>query len=241
MDFEKDGDAYPCIIDLRAFAAQACGHGTVPTREGFLAARHYVELPQGPTALGVIELDTSSGRVDAMPCDEFILVLDGQLRIGGEAEFVLRTGESAVLPKNSTFAWAAESPAILAFIRQDSDTSSTRQPVKIDPTQPRQPSPPLPDGLVIGEMPKAFRNFDFQSEDELFAVGAWNSNGYVRRPFKYEFFELMHLHEGSVALTDRKGTEQVFGKGDVVVVRKGGEVGWASTVPVSKVAAICRA
>ncbi len=238
---EQDAEAYPCIIDLRAFAAQVCGRGMLRDRTDFLGARHFVDLPKGCTSLGLIELDAAAGCVDRMLFDEFILILQGEVRIDGAAQFILHEGESAVLPKNSSFAWKTNEPAVLAFIRQESSTLSRRHPVKIDPTRPREASPPLADGLVIGEMPEAFRHFDFLSDDELFAAAGWNSNGYARRPFKYEFFELMHLLQGSVALTDREGTEHVFHKGDVVVVRKGGEVAWHSTVPVTKVAAVCRA
>src|SRR6187402_3944883 len=129
---EQAADTYPCVIDLRAFAERRGGPGAGSVRDDFLTARRYVGLPEGLTSVGIVELDASEGRVDAMPRDEFVVAMEGELRISGPVDFVLRTGESAVLPKNSAFSWIAEAPAVLAFINQESDGSDRRQPVKID-------------------------------------------------------------------------------------------------------------
>ncbi|RVT92914.1 cupin domain-containing protein [Sphingomonas crocodyli] len=238
---KHEADSYPCIIDLRAFAAQSREDSQELEGHDFLADRRYVSLPDGPTALGLIELAAGTGTVASMPNDEFILVMDGEVQIRGIVAFSLKTGESAVLPKNAAFSWDTSAPATIAFMCQASNETTAREPVKIDPTLPREASPPLREGLVIGEMPKAFRHIDFESNDGLFAAAAWNANGYARRPVTFDYFELMHLLEGSVSFVDRRGADHVFSKDDIFVVRKGGEVNWVSTVPVSKVAAICRA
>ena len=223
------------FFDLRTFAANA-----TPAPGGFLEAREQLPLADGPVTVAALAL-YGSGRVDVMPADEFVIVLDGALTIGGAT---IPTNESIVLPGGIGFDWEATPGTRAIAMRCTSAPTSgpagAQRPVRIDLAAPLSPSgAPLAE-LLIGPTPSC-RNFtDYRSANGEFTCGTWDSTPYHRRAMHYRHYELMHLLAGSVTFVDGVGREGTFETGDVFLVEQGSDCSWESREHVKKVYAIYR-
>ena len=228
------------FIDLRQFVAE---HERLPSpSDDFEAGRHILDLTEGPVSVGLWQLGSSTGRVDLLNADEFLIVTRGTLSItSADGQLVLTTGQSAVLPKGSSFSWEAPSPTTAVFMRVESEaTRSATAPVAIDVSAPLTPSkPPLAD-LLIGPTPSCRSHSDFTSASGEFACGTWDSTPYHRGPMFYPHYELMLLLEGSVAFEDSNGNRATFHKGDIFLLTQGSTCSWLSEVHVKKIFALYR-
>ena len=219
------------LFDLRAFAANAA-----PAPGGFLEARAQLPLADGPVTVAALALH-GSGRVDVMPADEFVIVLDGALTIGGAT---IPANESIVLPGGIGFDWEATPGTRAVAMRCTSGPAGAQRPIRIDLAAPLSPSgAPLAE-LLVGPTPSC-RNFtDFRSANGEFTCGTWDSTPYHRRAMHYRHYELMYLLAGSVTFVDGAGREGTFAKGDVFLVEQGSDCSWESREHVKKVYAIYR-
>ncbi|RYZ64128.1 MAG: DUF861 domain-containing protein [Proteobacteria bacterium] len=96
-----------------------------------------------------------------------------------------------------------------------------------------------PAELLLAEPPRPFRRIDFQSADGRLLCGTWNSDPYRRKAITYDFFELMAVVRGEMALADDAGTAVTFGPGAVFAVLHEARASFEVT-PVDKIAAILR-
>jgi uncharacterized cupin superfamily protein len=221
------------VIDLRAYAADA-----VPTGD-WLAGRGRPAFFDD--AASVVALaPVGEGRGEALPSDEFLIVLSGTLTLeGARGMTVINTGRSAVLPAGLSFGWRAAVGTIAIIVACPAAAGTAEDIVLIDEDAPLQPSsPPIAD-LLVGPTPSCRNHSDYRSTNGELVCGTWDSTPYHRRAMLYRHIELMHLLEGSVTLEDAAGPV-TFGKGDVFLAMRGAECAWMSHVHVKKVYAIHR-
>lgn len=221
------------VIDLRAYAANAA-----PTRD-WLNGRGTPAFADDHA--GVIALaPVGAGRVLALPSDEFLILLSGELAVeSARGVTVINTGRSAVLPAGVSFGWRAAAGTMAIIVACPAAAGTAEDIVLIDEAAPLQPSnPPLAD-LLVGPTPSCRNHSDYRSTNGEFVCGTWDSTPYHRRPMLYRHIELMHLLDGSVSFRDPTGSV-TFGKGDVFLATRGAECAWISHVHVKKVYAIHR-
>lgn len=224
----------PSFIDLRAFAAQ---QPLTAGNDPFGADRRLLPLRGGPVEVGVIALPAGSGEAQAMPGDCWIIAADGTVSLDAT---VLQPGESCVIGGGTAFAWSAESPATLIFMRHLSGAADAAGIARIDAAAELTPSnPPLAE-LLVGETPACRNHTTFRSADGEFTCGVWDSTPYHRLSMPYRHFELMYLLQGSVTFVDGAGREGTFGRGDIFLVEQGAECSWDSREQVAKIYAIYR-
>jgi uncharacterized cupin superfamily protein len=181
-----------------------------------------------------------AGRVEALPGDEFLIVLSGALTIeSARGTTVINKGRSAVLPAGLSFGWCAAAGTIAIVVACTAAAGTAKDIVPIDEGASLQPSnPPLLE-LLVGPTPSCRNHSDYRSMNGEFVCGTWDSTPYHRRPMLYRHIELMHLLEGSVTFEDAAGSV-TFGKGDVFLAMRGAQCAWISHVHVKKVYAIHR-
>ncbi|HKX36204.1 MAG TPA: cupin domain-containing protein [Rhizorhapis sp.] len=226
--------------DLRAFAAAA----TIPVDthgDPYLVSRAALDLPQGPVSVSLVVLPQGRGRVDILPDDEFLILLEGALILEGTDETVqLAVNQSAVITKGSGFTWSSREGSRLIALRRNGSPAGTPAIIPIDESAPLEPSgAPLAE-LLVGATPNC-RNFtDYRSGDGEFVCGTWDSTPYHRLSMPYRHYELMHLLEGSATFVDGDGREGTFREGDIFLIEQGAQCSWDSREHVKKVYAIYR-
>lgn len=219
------------FVDLRAFADTSA-----PAPGDFLLAR--TELPgQGPGVSITACAPQGAGLIAAMPADEFVIVLTGELNIGAN---VLGPDASIVLPKGSAFSWAAAPGTRAIAMRCDTSTPAAQTPVVINPAPVLAPSKSPSADLLIGPAPTCHSFNDYKSANGELVCGTWDSTPYARRAMHYGHAELMYLIAGSVTFVDGAGREKTFVRGDVFFVEQGADCAWDSREYVKKVYAIFR-
>jgi uncharacterized cupin superfamily protein len=221
------------VIDLRAYAANATPTGDWLTGRGTPA---FVDDRASVVALAPV----GAGRVEALPDDEFLILLSGRLTLErARGTTILKPGRSAVLPAGLKFGWRAAAGTVAIIVACPAAAGTAEDVVPIDEAASLQPSnPPLAD-LLVGPTPSCRNHSDYRSSDGEFVCGTWDSTPYHRRAMLYRHIELMHLLEGSVTFEDASGSV-TFGKGDVFLAVRGAECAWISHVHVKKVYAIHR-
>lgn len=226
--------------DLRAFAQAT----TIPADalgDPYLASRAALDLPEGPVSIYLVQLPQGRGRVEALPDDEFLILLDGALTLeGADRTIQLAADQSAVITRGTHFTWSSREGARLIAMRRNGSPGGATAIIPIDESAPLEPSgAPLAE-LLVGPTPNC-RNFtDYRSADTEFVCGTWDSTPYHRLSMPYRHYELMHLLEGSVTFVDADGREGSFGKGDIFLVEQGAHCSWESREQVKKVYAIYR-
>ena len=217
------------VVDIRAYAA-----GTTPS-DDWLGGRAAPAFADRDAQVAAIAL-RGSGRVETVPADEFVLVLEGRLEIEREGGTLpVDAGTGAVLPVGSSFGWRA-SDDLLAVIYSAPTTEpgNATQPLAIDHEAPLSPSnPPLAENL-IGSTPACRSHSDYISANGEFACGIWDSTPYHRRQIPYRQVELMYLLDGKVTFSDADGSVS-FAAGDVCLFVRGDGCAWLSEEYVRKI------
>ncbi|HTR58574.1 MAG TPA: cupin domain-containing protein [Casimicrobiaceae bacterium] len=221
------------VVDLRAYAT-----GAPPTRD-WLTGRATPAFADDRARV-VAFAPMGEGRVDALPGDEFVILLSGEVTLdSARGATVITAGRSAVLPAGLSFSWRAAAGTVAIVVTCPAETGAADRAVPIDETAPLQPSsPPIAD-LLVGPTPACRNHTDYRSNDGEFTCGTWDSTPYHRRAMVYRHIELMHLLEGSVTFEDASGSV-TFREGDVFLAARGAECAWLSEVHVKKVYAIHR-
>jgi uncharacterized cupin superfamily protein len=233
-----DRNRSPSFVDLRDFADRRWGD--IPSRDDFLASRHALSANGEESPVGLIALDAANGAVEALPLDEFIIVLVGRLHLAGNGQDLsLTAGDAAVLGQGLTFSWSADDGTVIIYLRYPESNGSAAMitPIRKDP--PLEPSgKPAPE-ILLGPAPDC-RNFnDYRVDGGRFVCGTWDSTAYRRSGFLYGHYEIMHLTQGSVTLSDQ-GRTQLFSQGDTILAERGSHCSWDSSEHVAKIFAIYR-
>ena len=176
------------------------------------------------------------------PVNEFMLVLEGAVTIveaNGRATTV-EAGRSFILPKGLPCVWqqtgylrkfyvifddpsglVPANPGALSVILPD--VAAPLAPLAVDPAP------------IVGQLPVQHSRSWFTDLTGQWTVGVWDATPYERKVSPSGRYELMHLLEGSVTLTDGQGGSQSFKAGDSFLVPLGAPNGWRSTEYVRKI------
>jgi uncharacterized cupin superfamily protein len=221
------------VFDLRAYARNA-----VPTSD-WLNGRAPPVFSDAAATVAAIAL-AGSGRVAALPRDEFVIVLNGALELrAGAGSISLSAGESAVVPVGTTFDWQAAANTSAVIVSCPTASSAATGIVAMNRDAPLSPSNPPLASLLVGPTPSCRNNTQFKSANGEFMCGTWDSTPYHRQPMPYRHIELMHLLEGRLTLEDSDGSV-TFETGAVLLCARGAQCAWISREHVKKVFAIHR-
>jgi len=221
------------IIDLRAYAER------VAVTRDWSAGRAAPAFADDAATVSAIA-PVGEGQVAARPCDEFVIVLAGEIELE-TAGGITRAGanRSVVLPAGLRFAWRAEAGTVAVIVACPAASGTASEPVAIDEAAPLERSnPPLAE-LLVGPTPSCRNHTDYRSATGELVCGTWDSTPYHRRPMLFRHIELMHLLEGSVTFRDESGSA-TFSKGAIVLAARGARIAWISEVHVKKVYATHR-
>ena len=220
------------VIDLRAYASRVG-----PTRTWL--ARATPAFADDAAAVAAIA-PIGQGQVAALPADEFVIVLSGEIKVESASRVSLvKAGRSVVLPAGLGFSWSAAAGTVAVIVTCPGSSATASHAVPIDEAAPLAPSKPPLAELLAGPTPSCRNHTDYASANGEFVCGTWDSTPYHRRPMPYRHIELMHLLEGCVTFEDASGSV-TFSKGDVFLAARGAHCAWLSEVPVKKVYAIHR-
>lgn len=241
----SNGARAPSFVDLRAFAIEAepALQAVASDRkdDAFLANRVPLLNARGTSPVAALRLPADSGCVDALPHDEFIVVLEGRLNlVAGRQAHALDAGDAAVIPHGCRFTWRAEGivTAILLTYPESRAAGRTITPIRKDP--PLEPSAKPAPEVLLGPAPDC-RNFnDYRVDEGKFVCGTWDSTAYRRKGFLYGHYEIMLIEQGSVTFGDETGRTGTFGTGSLVLAEAGSQCSWDSGEPVTKMFAIYR-
>lgn len=222
------------VIDMREYAV-----GTAPSSD-WLEGRAAPAFADAAAQVAAFAL-RGEGRVDALPTDEFVLVLAGRLEIGSDAgTLVIEPDNGAALPVGTSFRWRASDDLLaIVYAAPTQAPGSPTVPVLIDQNAPLSPSNPPPPENLLGPAPTCRGYSDYRSANQEFACGTWDSTPYHRRRIPYRQVELMLLLAGKVTFSDDKASV-TFKKGDVFLFVRGDGCEWLSEEYVKKVFAIQR-
>lgn len=205
--------------------------------DSYLASRRRLPLPDGAVSIESVTLAGRQAGEALLDGDEFVLVLNGTIRLRqGARELRLGAGDAGVVIRNGPLQWAADKPTELIVMRcTDGGGAGADEPVLIAVGASLAPSnPPLAE-LLIGPTPSCRNHTDYRSQSGEFLCGTWDSTPYHRRLMTFRHFELMRLLEGQVTFVDQDSRTGKFGAGDVVLFVQGGGCSWESTTHVKKI------
>lgn len=221
------------VIELRAYAARA-----MPARD-WLSGRAAPAFADEGTVVTAIA-PVGEGRVPALPGDEFVIVISGELTLDtARGGAVVKTGCSLVLPSGLDFRWRASAGTVAVIVACPGASRTSPDLVPIIEDAPLQPSNPPAAELLLGPAPSCRNHSDYRSANGALICGTWDSTPYHRRPMLHPQVELMHLLEGSATFEDGSGSV-TFSKGDIIVRVRGARCSWLSEVHVKKVYATHR-
>lgn len=232
QDQEKGATPVRGVIDLRAYATRAAA------ARDWLAGRAAPAFADDEAAVVAIA-PAGQGRVAALPGDEFVIVLSGEVTFETARTVTIKAGRSVVLPAGLGFEWRAAAGTVAVIVACPSSSGTAAELVPIDEAAALVASKPPLAELLVGPTPSCRNHTDYLSANGEFVCGTWDSTPYHRRPMPYRHIELMHLLDGAVTFQDASGSV-TFSKGDIFLAARGAQCGWVSEVHVKKVYAIHR-
>lgn len=183
---------------------------------------------------GVWQQDANETDWMEYPIDEFMIVLEGEVVIEEETRrTAIKAGEAFVIPKGLKLRWTQKSRVRKIFVILEDDKpkadSTTLRTVKIETGAPLQPSDaPSPTVLLSRPAPTQHAHEDYASPHRRFTAGVWNTTPYTRKTIPFPRFELMHILEGSVTMSNGLGLHENISAGETIFVPMGTANGWQS-------------
>jgi uncharacterized cupin superfamily protein len=168
------------------------------------------------------------------PIHEFMLVLEGEVVIEEETRRTsVKAGECFVIPKGLKCRWTQKHRVRKVFVILEDDKPNadpkTLRAIKIDTAAPLEPSdPPSPAVLLSSPPPQQNARDDFASPQGHFTAGVWSTTPYTRKIIPFPRFELMHIVQGTVTMSDGAGHHDIIVAGETIFVPMGAANGWQS-------------
>jgi uncharacterized cupin superfamily protein len=176
-------------------------------------------------------------------------VLEGSVTIveQGGKETTVKAGESFIIPRGLVCQWKQPEYVRKFFVIFD-DKSGTKPKdtsklhvIKLDTKAPLGPMD-IPDKSVfVGPVPTQTVKSWFDDATGQLTVGVWATTPFTRKVAPFPRYELMHLLEGEVTISDGAGGGQTFKAGDTFLVPEGAPCAWSNQVPVRKIYVIFKA
>ncbi len=216
-----------------------------PVQRGHL----YLDAKELGLTAGVWDCTPFTEKESPYSVNEFMHVLEGSITIveqGGKAT-TIKAGESFIIPKGLVCQWRQTEYVRKFFVIFD-DSSGAKSAdtaklhvIKIDTTSPLGPMD-IPDTSVfVGPVPTQTVKGWFDDATGQLTVGVWATTPFTRKVMPFPRYELMHLLEGAVTISDGAGNAQTFKAGDTFLVPEGAPCAWSNSVPVKKIYVIFKA
>ncbi|WP_262267412.1 cupin domain-containing protein [Microvirga yunnanensis] len=237
---------HPTYTDLRASAPKAttpiAQNDPANRADSFARFRQSLAIDDPNLDVGWYLLPAGEGMSDDVSQHELLVVLAGEIDIEGkEGRASLQAGSSLIVPKGGSFRWSVADHAKLAFMRYRAEEGpSGADVIFVDPDVPLSPSGSPAAELLLSETPSCRNNTLYATPTRHWSAGVWDSTPYHRAPMVYAHYELMHILEGSVRITDDQGRATTFGPDSIFLVPKGAKCSWLSEEQVRKVWGILR-
>lgn len=227
----------PTFINLKELARSA----RPGTDDPFGAGAQTLDVRAGPCALLLVSLNTGSGESAGLDADTWLLVDRGAVTLTGPTGDVeLTEGHSAVIARNTPFAWRADANTTVIGMNYPGGAAGELGITAIDNNASLAPSNPPAAEVLLGETPSCRSSNQFTSADGTYKCGIWDSTPYQRKAIFFHHTELMHLLAGSVTFADAAGRTATFSKGDTFIIEKGAECTWDSQEDVAKIYSLYR-
>jgi uncharacterized cupin superfamily protein len=188
---------------------------------------------------GAVAMPAGSGMVASATRHELVIVVEGRIRFGDDPSLDLSTGDSAVIPRGSRFAWSA--PEKVSWIYAShagspEDVGLPTAPLRILPERPTGASAGPPPELVLTGSPVVWhQNPALVTKSGKFGCGVWDTTPYRRDFTIHPRHELMYLLEGSVSFIPRQGLPVTFKRGDILMMTRGTETSWSNAETCRKI------
>lgn len=203
---------------------------------------YYTRNDRDGAYAGFAELRAFNARIPAFSVDAFVVVVSGEITItDGSGSFTLKQGDTVTVPRHLDSHWRqtegtriffmvyagpAPAPADVSSIKAiRPDTAATLESV----------DGPAAELILSSPLPEVGRKVIYQDPSGNFSVGIWAATPYTRKLAAFKDYEVMHLVEGAVAITNALGETRVFKSGDTFIVNSGVANAWKSEIDLRKV------
>jgi uncharacterized cupin superfamily protein len=191
-------------------------------------------------SVGVWQQDANESNWLDYPIDEFMIVLEGEVVIEEEhRRTTIIAGESFVIPNGLRCRWIQKGRVRKIFMILENDTvprGTDRHVIKINTEGALEKSdPPANAVLLSSPPPQQHAREDYATPGDAFTVGIWSTTPYTRKIIPFPRFELMHILQGTVTMSDGLGRHEIISAGETIFVPMGAANGWQSHGELRKI------
>src|SRR5262245_21881590 len=231
IHFEPNGPAGQGMATWPEIPASELTAGT-PVQRGHV----YFEDKAIGLCAGVWDCTAMTGKLAPYSVNEFMILLEGAVTIvdARDRAVTVRAGESFVIPKGMPCIWRQDGYVRKFFVIFDDPSGlqppdpSVLQVLRPDPNAALAQCPgPAPEVLLTPAPAQRDKQY-FADLTRQWTVGVWDSTAYHRKAIAFPRHELMHILEGTVALTEEGGPAHTFRAGDTFFVPMGTRCDWQS-------------
>jgi uncharacterized cupin superfamily protein len=209
----------------------------------FKRAYYYTRAEHHGLYAGFAELRAFDGRIDDHPVDLFLIVIAGEIEIsdaGGQVTR-LRARDTAAVPRHLSCHWKQSDDSRVFFMLYDGTSKPAEPASPLSVVVPNLSDPldpiagPAPELIVTSPPPKVGRKVIYTDSTGQFTVGLWEATAYTRKLAAFKDYEIMHLIEGQVEITNAIGEARLFRAQEPFIVNRGVSNAWRSEGYVRKV------
>jgi uncharacterized cupin superfamily protein len=191
-------------------------------------------------SVGVWQQDANETNWLDYPIDEFMIVLEGEVVIEEEdRRTTIGAGESFVIPKGLRCRWTQKGRVRKIFMILESDAvpkGTDRHVIKINTEGALERSDPPANAVLLScPPPQQHAREDYATPGDAFTVGVWSTTPYTRKVIPFPRFELMHILQGTVTMSDGQGRHEIISAGETIFVPMGASNGWQSHGELKKI------
>lgn len=217
-----------------------------PLHDDPLAAGRELHLHDGRLGyvMGSAVAHSADCRLDDYPWVEVSLIEAGELQLEWEGNALhLEAGDAFILPRGLSCRWRHSGELrrlFMAFPGRASEGPMPQAPVLLDPSAPREPSPPPAASVLLSPEPTATGCDLFESGGGALRIGMWECTAYTRKAVSNPHCELMLLYAGAVTLAVEGEAPCTVNVGEAVLVPAETAMAWDSRERVRKLYCILR-
>ncbi len=190
--------------------------------------------------VGVWETSEMQEQFQPYEMDEFMWILDGQVAMvdKNNQETIVKSGEAFVIPKGYPCSWKQigylkkfymiyENPA-----GEPSETPAANEIIISREDALMEEVSAFCPFVIKGELPVQKNNTCYMDTTGQMSVGTWESTPFESELLPFLGNELGVIIKGTVTISDDKGIEHNFTKGDAFFIPKGTVCSWKATETV---------